>query len=137
MRATDLRKLLVVCGIVLLSAPLMFAHHSISSEFDLFKSFEMTGVLTKVEWINPHGQFHLETKDENGVDQDWQLETPPPSGWRRAGLASRDFLKIGDTYKVQVAPSKNGGHVALLLVLQFPDGRKMSLLGSQTNGPQQ
>src|ERR1700722_20871426 len=92
------------------------AHHSIASEFDLYKASDITGVLTKVEWINPHGYLYMDVKGDDGSIVHWALEAPPPSGWRRAGVATRDYLPIGQTYTIRAAPAKNGTNTALVLV---------------------
>lgn len=105
------------------------AHHSASSEFDLYKQLDFTGVLTKVEWINPHGWLHFDIKMPDGTTQQWSAETPPPSGWRKLGVASRGFFTIGDTYKIKMSPAKTTPLTGLLNEIDLPDGRKLSMLG--------
>ena len=64
------------------------AHHSFGAEFDGDKPVTMTGVVTKVEWSNPHSHFYLDVKDDKGNVANWKLDGYPPvvlsrTGWRR------------------------------------------------------
>lgn len=43
-----------------------WGHHAVKAQFDMYKPIELTGVLTKMEWINPHPYMHLDVTDENG-----------------------------------------------------------------------
>jgi hypothetical protein len=62
---------------LLLGAPVALAHHSVSGQFDTSKSITLKGVISRVEWINPHIYVHLDVKDENGTVTTWALETLP------------------------------------------------------------
>jgi Family of unknown function (DUF6152) len=109
------------------------AHHSAVAEYDLYKEVDLTGTLTKIEWINPHGWLYMDVKDPDGKIQHWALETVPPEGWRRAGILSKGVFAIGETYKIQGSPAKapprNGVMVARINVVVLPDGRKITLYG--------
>src|ERR1700681_1244025 len=41
----------------------VFAHHSGAAEFDVNKGIELTGVITKIEWTNPHAHFYMDVTD--------------------------------------------------------------------------
>ena len=85
-------KLLFVCV-----APLMplLAHHSFSAEFDGSKAVQLKGVVTKLDWANPHVYFYVDVKDDQGNIVNWGCETGGPGGLRRAGW-TRDSMKAGD-----------------------------------------
>ena len=70
------------------------AHHSVHGVFNPEAPFSVTGVVTDVDWINPHVFLHLETTDANGVTSAWRLETVPAGALRRAGLTP-DILIAG------------------------------------------
>jgi hypothetical protein len=83
-----------------------FAHHAITSEFDPTKSFTITGVLTKLEWTNPHSYFFVTVK-EDGKDVEYMFEGYPPVALHRAGITKDDW-KIGETVTVTAVAPKDG-----------------------------
>ena len=73
-----------------------FAHHSFAAEFDGNKQITLTGVVTKVDWVNPHAYIYVDVKGDDGAVVNWAIETGAPNilyrqGWRK------DDLKTGDT----------------------------------------
>ncbi len=98
---------LIVSGL-LLSSGRMSAHHSFSAEFDGDKKIELTGIVTKVEWTNPHAWVYINVKDAGtGEVTNWGFEMGPPHGLQRRGWR-RDTLKIGDSVTVSGSLAKNG-----------------------------
>lgn len=98
---------LVVAG-MLLTAASIGAHHSFAAEFDANKRIDLTGVVTKVEWTNPHVWFYINVKDEEtGEVVNWGAEMGPPHGLQRGGWR-RDTLKIGEQVTVNGSLAKNG-----------------------------
>jgi hypothetical protein len=86
----------------------MAAHHSFTAEFDGNKKVTLTGIVTKVEWTNPHVWFYFNVKDpQNGEVTNWGAEMGPPHGLQRRGWR-RETLKIGDEVTVAGSLAKNG-----------------------------
>jgi hypothetical protein len=98
---------LVVAG-MLAAGGSIAAHHSFSAEFDANKPILLTGIVTKIEWTNPHVWFYINVKDqESGEVINWGAEMGPPHLLQRRGWR-RDTLKIGEEVTVNGSLAKNG-----------------------------
>jgi hypothetical protein len=103
------RKLLgLVLGVGLLaSAAPVFAHHSVSAEFDTTKSITFTGKVKEVNWGNPHIYTSVEANDpDSGKPVVFRVEGGAPNALFRAGWR-KDTLRIGETVKVTGNRAKN------------------------------
>ena len=86
------------------------AHHSFSAEFDSNRPITLRGIVTKIEWTNPHVWFYINVKDEAGGDvANWGAEMGPPHSLQRGGWR-RDTLKIGEEVAVEGYLAKNGSN---------------------------
>jgi hypothetical protein len=108
----------------LLVVPL-WAHHSITAEFDTSKSFTVQGTLTKIEWVNPHAYVYLDSKDDKGVVTSYSFETGPPGNLRRAGVLRTMFV-VGESVTIEAYAAKDGSkHLGLVKAYHFADGRNI------------
>jgi hypothetical protein len=80
---------------LLLTAIPVLAHHTIAAEFDTRETVTLSGVFTKIDWINPHIYFYLDAKDDSGTVTKWAMESYPTGFFHRAGI-TRDLFKVGD-----------------------------------------
>src|SRR6266849_4591894 len=87
------RKLFIVLlgAGMLLGALSADAHHSFAAEFDISLPVTLTGVLTKMDWVNPHGWIYVDVKVPDGTVEHWSIETGGPTQLLRRGLRKDDF----------------------------------------------
>ena len=112
------------------------AHHAISVEFDPGQRLTFEGVVTKVEWSNPHVYFYADIKDRDGKPANWAFEAAGPNQLARLGW-NRNSLKIGDRIIVVGCPARGGAHVASARTVVEADGRKMFAGSPFDGGPKQ
>src|SRR3979411_2225403 len=107
---TKLRFLVAGLGLLVAALPAL-AHHSFASEYDAKRPVTLHGVVTKVEWFNPHARFIIDVKDESGKVTTWDLELASPTALRRPGRAE-DFLTGGGEGTVVGVLAKDGSNLA-------------------------
>jgi Family of unknown function (DUF6152) len=105
------------------SLGLIYGHHSLSSEFDEGKPLTLKGVITRVEWVNPHVYLYMDVKDGNGKTE-WSLETLPPAVLRRNGLR-KDMLGAGQEVTVLGYTARAAKNLAFLRKITFADGHEV------------
>jgi hypothetical protein len=82
------------------------AHHSFAAEFDANSPIDLQGVVTKVDWANPHTFFYIDVESDGKVES-WALEMGSPNGLMRRGW-TRNSMKIGDVVSVTGSRAKDG-----------------------------
>ena len=111
MNRISISRLSCVLLALALAAPAM-AHHSFISQFDPDQPITMTGVVTRIDWMNPHVYFYIDVKDEEtGAVENWGFEMGPPHmlqarGWKRNSMA------IGDVLEVHATRARDGSNTA-------------------------
>ena len=93
-------------GLVLATVP-GAAHHPISAKFDDTKPTTLTGVVTLVDWRNPHVHVFINVGDPKKELENWAVEVESPilleqSGWER------DSVRPGDSVTVDGIAARNG-----------------------------
>jgi len=111
-------------GLVVVATPVV-AHHSFAAEYDTARPIVLKGVVTRIEWTNPHAHFFVETKDDTGSVTNWKLEMASPNvlvqlGWRA------NSLKAGDDVTVEGSTAKDGSKRANARVITLAGGRRVS-----------
>ena len=122
MRAKSLAR--AACLGLLVSVAPALAHHSFAAEYDTSKQIKVTGVVTKMEWMNPHARFYVDVKEADGTMSTWNFELGAipvllKQGWRK------DALKPGDQVTVEGNRAKDESHTAAARVVLLPDGRRV------------
>jgi hypothetical protein len=122
--------LLLVSAILVAAAPAR-AHHAFATEFDANKSVTIKGIVTKIDWANPHVWFYLNVKNEAGTVENWGFEMGGPNSLRNSGW-TKETMKIGDELVVEGFLARNGTrNVNAKNVTMAATGKKLGAASSQ------
>jgi len=104
------------------------AHHSFAAQYDANKPVEMKGLVTKVEWTNPHARFYIDVKDDRESVTNWNFELASPNvlvrnGWKPNTLRVGDAISVTG-YLSRVTPT-SGPMMAIASGVTASDGRKL------------
>jgi DNA/RNA endonuclease YhcR with UshA esterase domain len=121
-----MRRTTLLIALAVLAALPAYAHHSFAAEYDANTPVMLKGVVTKVEWTNPHAYVYIDVTDETGKVANWALEGYPPNTLKRTGFP-RNLLKSGDVisitgYRARFSPTRAAGREVTLA-----DGRRFFL----------
>ena len=106
----------------------LLAHHAFSAEFDGSKSVTFKGVVSKVDWINPHIFVYVDVKDDTGKTITWELQSLPPLFFRGSGLTKDLLLSNKQEVTVTANPAKDGTKTyGFMTKLSYPDGHVFSM----------
>ena len=123
MNRTRILAAVAIVAAIVAAAPLL-AHHSFAAEWDSTKCKEFTGILTKLDWQNPHPYFYVDIKDASGKVENWSFQAYSPVTLRRNGTDRQAFLdNIGKGVWVRGCLARNEKeHAAAAGTLRFSDG---------------
>lgn len=113
-----------VIGVLLTAGVPVIAHHSFAAEYDSNQPVKVTGVVTKIEWTNPHMWFYVDVKNDDGSVTSWGFSGGPPGVLQRRGIA-KTALKAGDVVVVEGFRARDGSSNASGGTVTFADGRKV------------
>ena len=118
----------VLFGCLMVSAPLQ-AHHSTAGIYDPAKSGEVTGALTQIKFVNPHGSITVTVKNADGTTTDWTFTTGSATALAERGITKvgPNALKLGEELTVTFVPARNGSPLGGFKSLKRADG---SVLGN-------
>jgi hypothetical protein len=117
--------LLGAAAVLLLPLPAR-AHHSFAAEYDANTTVALKGVVTKIEWTNPHAYVYLDVTDETGKAVNWAFEGYPPNTLKRTGFP-RDLLKSGDVISITGYRARYSQNRAAGREITLVNGRKVFL----------
>lgn len=107
-----------IAALCLLAASASRAHHSFSAQYDADNQITVRGLVTKVDWRNPHAYFYMDVEDDEGNIDKWAFEMSAPSALAERGWA-RDSLKIGDLVEVNGALARDGSRLVNATAVLF------------------
>ena len=133
-----MKRLLFVAILLMAAVPPAAAHHSFGVNFDANKPVTLTGVVTRIDWRNPHTHLYIDVKDEKGKVVNWTLEGYPPNVLVRTGWKKDVTVKIGDTITIFGWLARDGSPYAHLREAKLADGKRLFLgppAGTGEGGP--
>ena len=119
----------VLAGALLCAAAPLSAHHSFAAQYDANKPITLTGVVTKVEWMNPHARVYIDVKASDGSVTNWNLELASPNYLKRAGWSSTS-LKEGDQVTIEGSLARSGVNMANAASVTLADGQRVFARGN-------
>jgi hypothetical protein len=110
------------------------AHHAFAAEYDAKKQVRLEGVVTAMEWINPHAWIHIDVTGPDGKVTSWMVEGGSPNILLRRGF-NKGSLEKGQKITVDGFQAKDGSNRANGSNITYPDGKKLFLGSSGTGAP--
>jgi len=116
------------------------AHHSFRTQYDAEQPLVLVGIVTKVEWMNPHVYVYIDVdvdvdvdvETDGGATEAWSFEMGAPHLLQRRGW-KRNTLVIGDTVTVDGTRARDGSRTANALKVTLTEtGRVLGAASSQT-----
>ena len=120
-----MKRVLLWASLIGCGAAAVWAHHSFGAEYDATKPVTLTGVITKIEWSNPHSYFFLDVKDDHGQVVNWKFEGYNPGVLYRTGWKKDVTMKVGDTITVFGWRARDGTAWAHSREITFQNGKKL------------
>jgi Family of unknown function (DUF6152) len=133
--AKTVKQLVLFPAVLFLLAPFpLSAHHSFAAEYDRSQPVTLKGVVTKVDWMNPHVIFQLDVADNSGKVVHWSCEAGNPNALARRGWR-KDSLKVGDQVTVEAFRAKDASYTANARTITLSDGKKVFAGAADDGGP--
>jgi len=111
-------------GLLAAAAPAV-AHHSFAAEYDAGKPLELKGIVTRIEWTNPHAHCYIDATDGAGTVTNWCVELAGPKALAQCGWRPTS-MHIGDAVTIDGAAAKDGSHRVNARLVTLADGHVLS-----------
>lgn len=127
-------RLFFACAAVLMAAIPVVAHHSFAAEYDGSSLVTLKGVVSKVEWTNPHAYIYVDVKDAAGKVTTWGMEGYPPNTLTRTGF-TRHIVSAGDTITITGYRARDNATRAAAREVTTEDGKKYNFGPAAADAP--
>lgn len=107
------------------------AHHSTAGVYDPAKEGEVTGTLSKLQFVNPHGSITVSVKNDDDTTTDWTFTTGSATALAQRGITTvgPNALKIGEELTVTFTPARNGSPLGGLKTITRANGQVLGNVG--------
>ena len=130
-------KRLLACVLLggLMAVGVAQAHHSLSGVYDIKQEGEVTGVLTKVAFTNPHGAMHLDVKNPDGTMTEWVMTTGGANVLAGLGISKNgpNAVNVGDTVTIKYFKARNGAPLGFIRSITLADKREIQISNGGAN----
>ena len=124
----------VVLGVCLMAGASLQAHHSLAGVYDMKGEKEVTGTLTIIKFVNPHGSMHVAVKNADGTTTEWVFTTGSATTLAGRGIGKNsDVLKAGDVITAKFIPTRNGSPLGFLKSITKADGTVITISAGNPN----
>lgn len=106
------------------------AHHSFAAVFDVETSVDVSGTVTKVEWMNPHAWIYIDVDNDDGGSNNWAFELGSPNGLMRRGW-TRKTVQVGDAISVAGYRARDGSNRGNVKSIVLADGTELTGMSSR------
>lgn len=119
---------IAIAALTVATSSWSFAHHSVTGQFDPEERLELTGVISKIDWINPHIYVHLDVENDTGETVTWHLETVPPAFLYRAQVTP-DMLKgSGEPVRIEALRGRDKSkNLGFIIKIHYAEGHEYQL----------
>src|ERR1700676_5506928 len=114
--------ILIACMLLLCAVPVL-AHHSVSM-YDMANPTTVSGVVTKLDWTNPHGYIYVDVKNDKGQIDHWSIEIDSPNFLKHNGWTSTT-VKPGDTVTCTGGRAKSGALTMRCTIVKLSTGEEL------------
>jgi hypothetical protein len=126
---------LAASGLLLGGVPMASAHHSVAGQFDIKRTVTVSGVVSKVHWVNPHIYIEVDVKQPADQAATWRLEGVPVGMARKAGLSMSMLKGHGETVTIVAHPARDGtAHLGYIIKITYPDGKIFQFAADAAGG---
>ena len=129
------RTLVCLAAFGVMASGTLLAHHSLAGVYDMKKEAEVSGTLTKLQLVNPHGSLHLAVKNADGSTSEWVFTTGSATTLAQRGISKLgpNALKAGDALIAKYIPARDGSPLGFLKSITTADGRVLSISAGNPN----
>ena len=128
------RLMALILSLLIVAGAQVRAHHSFAAEYDSNQPVKVTGVVTRIDWTNPHIWFFVDVKDDQGKTTNWGFSGAPPGVLQRRGIA-KTVMKTGDVIVVEGFRARDGSNNASGGRVTFSDGRSVFTASNEDRAP--
>ncbi len=105
------------------------AHHGFGT-FAMNEDIELSGTITKLDFVNPHSWVHFEVIGESGEIESWRCELRSATTLRRSGWTPEMFA-AGTRVRIEGSPDRIDPRACYVSTLYFDDGTSLDRYGQR------